>query len=398
MKWLTLSMVIFSLNLAAAAEEPLVEKYLHSGQLARGEQVLESALAVAPQDDQLRFSLAVVQLFRGVERLGQSLYEYGCLPENNHLPFLRVPVPQNPDPSMITYPALRRILAGFHSDLSTVETTLAGIGEGPVKLPLRLAEVRLDLTGSGESKEKMIDILRKLMGRDFRGDKVNPEFLICLDRGDVAWLRAYCHLLMGIIDMQLSIDGEASFDLTADQLFAKPKRRFDGSQQERWTRQAEAWKVVKFQEPARLRHFRLHFLKVCELNRETWAYIRAETDNDHEWLPNPRQTGVLRMPVTDPMIDAWLGMVAEVEGVFNGKKKLPAWIFQFFSPATKRGMNLQVFLDEPPETIDWKRLTDEGVREKYLDDIRPDVDIGAFLAVGQAFQNTLAVGYAAWFN
>ncbi|MBS0204862.1 MAG: hypothetical protein JSS49_18300 [Planctomycetes bacterium] len=391
-------MVSVSLNLApVSGDEPLVQRYLHTGQLARGEQVLESALEVAPEDDQLRFSLAVLQLFRGVERLGQSLYEFGCLPENN-MPFLRFPVHRNPDPSTITYPTLRRILIGFQADLAAAETTLAGIRETEVKLPLRLADVRLDLTGSGQSQERMIDILRKMMGRDFRDDKDNPDFLICLDRGDVAWLRAYCHLLMGMIDLQLAVDGEAAFDLQADQHFAKPKRRFEGPDQERWNRLSEVWQVVRFKDPARLRHFRLHFLKVCELNRETWAYIRAETDNDHEWLPNPRQTGVLRMPVSDEMIDAWLQMVAEVERAFNGQKKLPAWIIAFFHSDSKKGMNLQVFLDEPPETIEWERLKAEGVREKYLDGIHPDVDIGAFLRVGRAFQNTLAVGYAAWFN
>jgi hypothetical protein len=383
---------------SVGAAEPLVETYLHSGQLARGEQVLESALAAAPADDQLRFGLAVLQLVRGVERLGQSLHEYGCLSENNSAPFLRIPVPHNPDPSPITYFDFRRMLDGFRSDLATVELTLAGIKSDEVSLPVRLANIQLDLTGRGNSNERFIDILKKLMGPGFRVDPENPEFLVGFDRGDVAWLRAYCHLLMGLIDLNLAVQSEANFNLWADLQFAKPKHPFTGKPEERWQQQGVDLHVVKITEPARLGHFRQHVLKVCELNRETWAFIRAETDNKFEWLPNPKQTGVLRMPVTDQMIDAWLGMVAEVEGLFDGKKVMPMFVLKIWDTSAKKGMNFKILFDDPPDTINWHRIQREGFRDKYLDDTQPDVDIRAFIRVFQTFQDTLSVGYAVWFN
>ena len=397
---LTLALLGLSAQ-AAVAKSPLVERYLHSGQLARGEQVLDSALAAAPGDDQIRFGLGVLQLVRGVERLGQSLYEYGCLSENSSTPFLRIPIPRNPDPSTISYADFRRVLDGFRSDLATVELTLAGIKGDNVSLPIRLAEIHFDLTGKGDANERFIDILKKLMGQGFRLDAENPEFLVVFDRGDVAWLRAYCHLLMGMIDFNLAFETESTFYLWADQQFAKPKHRNDVTMEERWAQQQAQWTVIKVAEPARLGHFRQHILKVCELNRETWAFIRAEKDNNFEWLPNPKQTGVLRMPVTDEMIDAWLAMVAQTEGLFAGKKAIPAFALQFVSqrqPNEERGMDFKAFLDEPPDTIDWARIRREGFRDKYLTSTLPDVDIMAFLRVAQAFQNTLAVGYAAWFN
>ena len=145
-----LAVTLLSMNLSlATAEEPLVEKYLHSGQLARGEQVLELALAAAPGDDQIRYGLAVLQLVRGVERLGQSLYEYGCLSENTNTPFLRIPIPRNPDPSEITFADFWRVLDAFRADLATVESTLADVKSKDVTLPLRLADIRLNLTGRG---------------------------------------------------------------------------------------------------------------------------------------------------------------------------------------------------------------------------------------------------------
>jgi len=100
MRWITVAIVALTLtSRLGAADRPLVEKYLHSGELARGEQALEAALEAAPKDDQVRFGLGVLQLVRGVERLGQSLHHYGAKSENTNIPFLRLPAPRNPNPA-----------------------------------------------------------------------------------------------------------------------------------------------------------------------------------------------------------------------------------------------------------------------------------------------------------
>jgi len=402
MRCITTSLVWLALfSPLTAAEAPLVEKYLHSGQLARGEQVMEAALSSTPVNDELRLSLAVVQLVRGVERLGQALYEYGCLPEQQDRPLLRIPVPRNPDPTPVTYSAFRRVLDAFRSDLATVESTLAGVKAEDVKLPLKLAGIRVDLTGKGDARERFDEILIRLLGPGFHLAADNPEFLVCLDRGDVAWLRAYCHLLMALIDLNLAFDLEPEFHLTADRLFANPKRRFEGTPEEKRKAEDEVWQFYKIVEPARLSRFGRHFVEVCKLNRETWKFIRAETDNDHEWLPNPDQTGVLRMPVTNQMIDSWLSMVEEVERLFEGERVIPASVIQFLFAQTKTGktgLNYRTFLDDPPDEIDRRRVQKNGVRDKYLDGSHRDLDLSSFLRVMTTFQDTLAVGYAAWFN
>ena len=62
------------------------------------------------------------------------------------------------------------------------------------------------------------------------------------------------------------------------------------------------WTVI---EPERLKSVRSHFLKVATINHTTWRLIRAETDNDREWLPNPSQNnpfGARRL--TDKIIDS----------------------------------------------------------------------------------------------
>jgi hypothetical protein len=364
-----------------AAEGPRVEAYLHSGDLARGEQVLEAALLANPDDDELRFGLGD-----------------GCRSENTNAPFLRLPVPPNPDPSTISYSAFCRVLNQFGHDLARAEGTLAGIKSDDVTLRLRLADVRLDLMGRGQAAEKFVDLLTRLMARNPPVLAGNPSFEVCFDRGDVAWLRAYCHLLMAMIDMQLALDLEPTFNLTADELFLRPHQPFVGTKEERSEKLFEAWGEVAVREPARLPRFRQHLLQVCELNRETWKHIRAETDDDHEWLPNSRQKGVLGLPVNDTMIDVWLGMIDEVEAVLTGRKVIPRSMLQFISPSAKRGLNLQAVFDDPPATFDWNRLRSESPAEKYLATNQPDMNFVALFRVAGVFQNSLGVAYAAWFN
>jgi hypothetical protein len=393
----TIVSAIAALSMTAqipAADQPLVEPYLHAGQLARGEQALEAALAAAPKDDQIRFGLAVLQLVRGVERLGQALHEYGAKSASTDVPFLRLPVPNNPDPAPMHYLALRRLLDDFRRDLATTEATLAGVTDEKVKLPLRLGPIRLDLDGDGKPTDRFIDILKRVMQRQtFVFLESNPEMLVCFDRGDVAWLRAYCHLLMGMLDFYLAFDTEREFALAADQLFARPRQPFRGDDAERRKHLQEAGKEVRVAEPARLGRFRRHFIRVAELNRETWKYIRAETDDDHEWLPSPRQKGVLGLAVRDGMIDAWLALMAEMEALLDGRRTF----LRVFIQKQGKGLNLKALLDDPPEKFVLDGAFPQNLPDRYWFEGK-DVDVNVLWFVIQAFGDSTAAAYAVWFN
>ncbi|CAN5603012.1 hypothetical protein BH11PLA2_BH11PLA2_20750 [soil metagenome] len=375
-----------------AAEPPLVERYLHAGELAKGEQALEFALGAEPKDDQLRFGLGFLQFFRGVERLGQSLHEYGIKSEHQNLPFLRLPIDPNPDASPITYPAFRRILEQMHRDLATAESTLAKITDDNVKLPIRLAKIRLDLHDNGK-RVPFVDIMKRIMRvNTLEFLKNNPDFEVHFDRGDVAWFRGYCHLLMGMLDVYLSADSEDAFDHFAAEAFAKPKRRLPGKPE------ISSDKPIVMKETARLGHFRKHLLAVCELNRESWKFIRAETDNDYEWLPNPKQQSAIGLPVRAEMVDTWLTMMAELEDLLNGKKIIPQAILRFVWPSIEGGLNMKRLLDDPPEKFDWDSITKNGPQAKYLDKKGDSFDVGVIFSTFQMFNDPMGMGYMAWFN
>jgi hypothetical protein len=383
------------------AAEPaltLVEKYLHSGELAPGERALQRAMELLPKDDQLRFALGALQFVRAVERLGRSLHKYGVNSEISDIPILRLPVPNNPAPSPVTYTDFCAILDQFRGDLSVAEVTLRGVTDDRVKLPIRLARIRLDLRGDGNATDLFIDIMKKIMRQQkFDFLRENPDFLVCFDRGDVAWMRAYCHLIMGMIDFYLAFDTEKLFDLSARDLFANPKNAFKGNEDERRRILQESWKVMAVREPARLSSFRRHFIKVAELNRETWKHIRAETDDDHEWLPNPKQNGVLGLHVSDEMIDRWLAAVREVETLLDGKTVFPTQGL-FGIDRNGKGLNLRTLLDDPPAKFNLEFGFFKDLPEKYFSEGK-EADLNLLFRVIEVFGNdTTAFAYAAWFN
>lgn len=396
MRSLTLSIAIFVLAfppLLFAAEPPAVEVFLHSGHLAKGQTELEQALAKSPADEQARFGLGVLKFVRGVERLSQSFHKYGLKSEHQNAPFLRLPVPTNPEPAMIDYATFRGILDGFRKDLVEAEATLAMVKDENVALPLRLSDVHLDLDGDGKPTDRFVDVLKKIMRQEFQFLKDNPEFLVRFDRGDVAWLRAYCHLLAGMLDFYLAFDSQKDFDLWGDIAFARVKTPFTGTEFERAQKSGEAHRVVRIVEPAHLEQFRLHFIQVAQLNRETWKLIRTETDNDHEWLPHSKQESVLRMPVRDEMIDAWLGAVTEVEAMLEGKKLM----FSIGKNDEGKGINVKKLFSDPPAEFEWEKIFENGPEEKYLEK-GEFIRIDALFRVGRVFDNPTMVAYMAWFN
>lgn len=392
MKWLMALSITFFLNSSAwAVEPPFVEKYLLSGDLSNGELVLEAALVDAPDNDQVRFGLGVIRLVRGVERLGQSLTFYGV--KTTRVPVLRLPVPRNPNPAVITYTAFRRMLDDFYNDLESVEETLSAITDDNVQLPLHLNKIHLDLDGNGKANEEFGVILKSVVRQDFEFLKENPDFEVHFDRGDVAWLRAYCHLVMSMVDMMLVMDTEESFNITAHDWFEKPEHKYEGTRQEQWKKLREVNNAIYVKEPLRFNRFRLHLIAVTELNHETWKHIRLEEDDQLEWLPNPSQKGVLGLPVREEMIDAWLAMMDEFKRLLEGKKTFPR-IFDM--QKNGKGLNFKIMLTDPPEKIDYDSSPDEWPDKYFTDD--PDVDLQLLFRVFGMFSNPAAVGYSIWFN
>ena len=77
--------------------------------------------------------------------------------------------------------------------------------------------------------------------------------------------------------------------------------------------------------------------------KQMWKHYQAETDDDREWIPNPKQTGVMQIEVTEEMLATWLEVLNETELVLKGKKLLPFWRGE----SIERGVNLRRVFTEP---------------------------------------------------
>ena len=96
-------------------------------------------------------------------------------------------------------------------------------------------------------------------------------------------------------------------------------------------------------EPERMKAALTHLESMIALSRESWKFILAETDDDHEWVPNPKQHTV--MPggaVTDAMVKGWMEFLDEAQAILKGEKLIPFW-----RRRDDRGVNLRRVFTEP---------------------------------------------------
>jgi hypothetical protein len=375
---LALASTTVALSLAApsrASELPDFEALLRQGKIAEAQTQLESHLDAHADDDNARFALGVVQTLRGAERLMQSLYRYGLKPRwRNNLPFLRLPVPDNPSPEPITNEAFRQIIADFAADLAKVEATLAEIKSAEVKLPLAVGTYRLDFNADGQATdfETLWRVLARMVDVDPVTSKEAEAFVIAADKADVHWLRGYCHLMQAVCEVHLAHDTQEVHDHCAHLFFPTAKMRYrvpldDDPKSWEWIRDAIAFiHLFRFPvaEPERLKTAHEHLLAVIAQSRESWAAIDAETDDDREWVPSPKQknAAIPGASVSAEMVDGWRMLLDEAEKILHGETLLPFW-----RGNDPRGVNLmRVFYE--PQTFDLVLWVQGSAALPYLED------------------------------
>lgn len=388
-----------------------LNQQLAAANLAGAAKDLEAVFASDPTNDQARFGLGAVQFLQTVERLGQALYRFGVgndFPRSlrntvpGGIPFLHIPVPSNPKPEKVTKAAVRQTLQRVISDLAKVEGTLGKIKSESVKLPLQFGMIRLDLNGDGKSdaSESLWRIFAA-MNRDMRIDEKDAsEFVIAFDRGDVDWLRGYCHLLSALAEVILAHDASELFEVAAPLFFPVVDSPYNflniRGGQPYMDEIADAIAILhnfraRVREPQRLRAALDHLRAMFALSRSSWKYIQNETDDDHEWLPNPKQTGVIpRVRISGEMISAWLALVDEADEILAGRKLVPHWRVR-----DGRGINLNKVFTQPRsfDLVMWIH----GMGAAPFLENGPMTSQQTWMQLERVFQGQF-IGFAFWFN
>ena len=387
------------------AKQPLVSTWLESGKLSDGAVALKRHLREHPDDDQARFGLGTIEFLKSIEQVGQSFYRYGLRNDLRDLPILRIPIAKNTNPEPISYQDFRTIFVRLGDDLARAEATLAAISSDDVTLPIHFGKIRLDLNGDGEASEQ--EALWRMYVAANPGLRLKPEtaeaFEICFDRADVYWLQGYCHLLQAMCDTVLAHDFHELFERTGHILFAKIDGPYDFL-----TTANGLWNIgsdvdivdaIAFvhllnfpvEEPARMRTALVHLEEVVRLSRQNWTAILAETDDRNEWVPGPKQTGVIPgVRVNKEMVTAWRELLDEAEAILQGKHFVP-------HPRLSdgRGIDLRRVYTHPTDfdLVLWVQGTAAAPYLKKGEITTP----AKWRRLQQVFRGNL-LGFAIWFN
>ncbi len=395
----------------AFAETPVTQAVgdrMRAGELKILQQELQQRLDAQPADDQVRFALGATIFIRTVEGMAQDMYRYGLETPREvqrSLPFFRFPVPPNPKPEQLDYEKMRDVFKKAVAGFGEADAVLARMGKAEVKLPLAIGLARLDLNGDGKAdeEERLWRVLDATLGGNMIPQEQAERFIISFDRGDAAWLRGYCNLLSALLEFALAHDGKASFDVSAHMLFPNAGLPNAMLNQQGLPSQdyfdpapiADAVAAIhmmhwEVKEPERLKASLAHLEQVVALSRESWGYILAETDDEAEWIPNPKQkNGVMPgMAVTDQTVAGWTATMGELDALLQGKKLVPHW-------RLAKGINIRrVFLEPRPfDPVLWAQ---GSAALPYLED-GPMTDGQTWMQIMGMLEGNF-LGYAVWFN
>jgi hypothetical protein len=361
----------------------------------------------------LVYADGVVKFHGAIERFGQAMYRHGMEDTTSlagALPLFRLNLPVNPAPEKLDYQGFRAILAQYVDDMDAAEAALAAAGDVDVKVPVDLMAVGFDFNGDGkrDAAESLAAMLSGMLPQPTGEQSQPPSFDVNFDTADIYWMRGYGRLTSAFAQFFLAHDFEAMFDKTFHRVFPRAGLKqgellaaadtqvggmLTGSA--RSDQQISdfiavvhlvSWNTV---EPQRLADVRTRLLAVSQLSPKSWAAARAETDNDREWMPNPKQTQAITGSVnTDAQIDGWLQVMQEFADVLEGRKLMPHWRFD-------KGMNVKRFF-ETSQRFDFVLMV-LGVDAVQYVEAGAVSDSARWNDLMRAFDGNF-LGFAVWYN
>lgn len=349
-----LGLALLTAHAAGAAQT--LDAYLQQGQADAAIRAFEN-----PRNDAERFSLALAQVLDGVQQFSAGMNELSIRPDSPllMLPFFRITTPridrQPGDPIGVATPAaVRHHFQGLRTSMRDAYTTLSQVQGEEFGVTVDVARIRLDFDGDGEvaEDELLVDALSELLGRGWTQDADSNGLLIRFDSADAAWLSGYAHFVAGSLDILLGYDWSPVWNQCAHELFLAPdpfpplqkwvdRRGGIGD----WIDLVAAVHDMRLEcvDPESWQRARAEFESMFADSRECWSHVLVETDDEHEWLPSPQQTGPRGATISQPEIEAWFGVLDEMSAILSGKRLLPHARLK-----DGAGINLDRFIESPP--------------------------------------------------
>lgn len=126
------------------------------------------------------------------------------------------------------------------------------------------------------------------------------------DHGDVSWARAFTSFQRAALELVLAYDWDGVDDLVRS-IEGKPPKQL----------------VIRLKSPERVARARGLLLDGLRHSADARERYLAETDDDREWMPSPRQRShPLPLPVDEALYDTWGAVVGDLERLVRGEEGL----------------------------------------------------------------------------
>jgi hypothetical protein len=198
---------------------------------------------------------------------------------------------------------LRATLTKLASDLDGVQAALAEAAKDP-QFSLELCVACMTENGAMGLPPGALDIERDRAGKPLpEGDaRRRPTFRF--DHGDLAWGRAMVSYQQAILNVLLAYDWS-----WVDAMIAAQRPPQDGDKI-----------TIAIAEPARIAAARHQIFAGLRFSDEARTAYLKETDDDREWVPNPKQTSYgAPLPVDAKLYKTWEQVIGDVRELVDGK-------------------------------------------------------------------------------
>jgi hypothetical protein len=185
-----------------------------------------------------------------------------------------------------------------------------------------------------------LDVERDSAGQELpEGDpRRRPTYRF--DQGDLFWATAMVGYQQALVDIVLAYDWTWLDQLVKDD--------FDDASLKTIT--------IKLIEPARIANAKKKLLVSLAASDATRLAFLAETDDDREWVPNPKQKSFASpLKVDDRLYKTWEAIVGDIRDLVDGKTGLSfeaiGKLFGIKKGAPKGYMDLGAMLSTPKEIV-----------------------------------------------
>lgn len=393
---------------AGPAADALKEA-LYSGMPESGLKKLQPMAAAG--DTEAAFGVGTIKLTLALEHFVQTLYKHGFDLPNGRAAGIEGPaIPQNPSPEPFDYAGVRTMLTTVVTELDDARASFDAAGKsGDYVIEISPLKVTIDANGDGKAErgESLAGLMAFSTHRNL-DDVLAPSpdvphlDVIGFDRADAYWLAGYTEVLAAQADFLLAHDFSSFVNATFHRFFPKagfPMQAYGAGGQLMFDPDTDtsiadliaaihtiSWPVT---DPAKLSGVRDRLKAITSYSRQDWDAILAETDDNHELLPSPKQTSMIpNTTITDERVAAWRATLDEADKILDGTLLIPHWRF-------KQGFDLKAYFTTA-KTTDLVMLLTGLDALPYLKD-GPVASTEDFRAIQTAFGNDW-LGYAFWFN